>query len=534
MPGYPMTLRPFQWRAERLFGHKELVSADGSGDRHRYRYPAYGDRVRTLASALRAAGVGRGDRVGTLAHNHRRHFETYFAVPNLGAQLHTINHRLPTKHVEFIVEDAADRLLFVDPDCCSVLEDCDDGALDSVERFVVFGESVPDTTLEPVVAYESFLDGHDPDVAWPDLSGDQPAGLCYTSGTTGRPKGVEYTQRSTWAHVVVNLTPQGHYVREEDTVLHVVPMAHINGWCLPYEATAAGASQVFPGPSTDPDHLIDLVEAEGVTFSAGVPAVWLRVLERARERDADLDSMERLLVGGAPPPDHMIRGYREEFDVTVRQAWGMTELGGIGAVSWLTQDVRERPTAEQERKQATQGLVVPGLEARVVDDDGAEVPWDGESMGELQVRGPWVTTEYYDRPEATAESFDDWGFRTGDVVTIDEDGYMRVTDRTEHLVKSGGEWISSTAVENALMGHDAVVEAAVVGVPDEEWSERPVAFVVLRGDRSADLDDELAALVTADHPRFWVPDEFRVVDELPKTATGKFDKAALRDRYGSG
>jgi fatty-acyl-CoA synthase len=535
MAGHDQTIGSFLWRAERLYPDTEIVARTHDGI-ERYDYATYADRTRQLANALEASGVETGDRVATVSWNHHRHFETYFGVPNTGAQLHTINPLLPDEHVQYIVENAGDRLLFVDPSLVEKIESAYDAdAFDSVEQFVVMGETVPETSLSPVTDYESFVGGQDPSYEWPELDEDQRAGMCYTSGTTGRPKGVEYTQQMLWSHTMATLTPQGLDIDDSDVVMPVVPMFHVNAWGMPFSLTAAGAKHVYPGPSPDPEDLAHLIEDEGVTFTAGVPTVWMGVLEYARENDLDFDSLERVMVGGAAAPKSLIRAFDEEFDVTMLQGWGMTELSPVGTLSHLKDGMEDWDAERKYEKRQKQGLILPGLEFRVVDDDGEEVPWNGEDFGELYIRGPWVTDSYFKRPEANETDFEGSWLKTGDVVSVDEDGYVKIVDRAKDVIKSGGEWISSVELENALMAHDAVAEAAVVGVPHERWQERPAAFVVPADETGVDRDEvkaELVDLIREDYPKWWVPDATLFIDEVPKTATGKFDKKRLRDEYG--
>ena len=528
------TLKPFLWRAEKLFPDKEIVSRTGDGV-VRYDYSTAGERIAQLAGALSGAGIESGDRVATFCWNHHWHYETYFAVPDMGAQLHTINPLLPAHHVEYIVENAADSLVFVDPSLVPALEEAAGSeAFESVEQYVVMGDAVPETELDPVVDYESFIAGEPASYGWPTLDEDQPAGLCYTSGTTGKPKGVEYTQRMLWSHTMATLTPAGLGIEESDVVMPVVPMFHVNAWGMPFSTTAAGAKHVYPGPSPDPADLVRLIEEEGVTLTAGVPTVWLGVLEYLDEHGGDVSSLDKIVIGGSAAPESVIRRYDEDYDVDVLHAWGMTETSPIGTVSNLKSAFADAPAEEQYEKRIKQGLVVPGLEFKVVNDAGEELPWDGKAFGELLIRGPWVTEEYFKRPDANEEDFEDGWLRTGDIVSVDTDGYMQIVDRAKDVIKSGGEWISSVELENTLMAHDDVSEATVIGVPSEKWQERPVAFVVTKEGTTTDegaLKDELLGMVTAEYPKWWAPDDVIVVQNIPKTATGKFDKKVLRDEY---
>lgn len=534
MPGgSSQRLRPFLWRAEQLYADTEIVSRTNEG-LVRYDYAEYGDRTAQLANALDAAGYGDGERLGTFCWNTNRHFETYFGVPGIGAQLHTINPLLPDEHIQYIVENARDRTIFVDVSLLPKLEGAvadDPEPFESVERYVVMSDELPETDLD-AVAYESFIADQPTEYDWPSLEGDRPAGLCYTSGTTGRPKGVEYTQQMLWAHTMGIQSPQGIPLADDDVVMPVVPMFHVNAWGLPFSATAGGAKHVYPGPQPDPADLAKLIEEERVTVTAGVPTVWLGLMEYVRENDVDLSSLDRLVVGGSAAPEAMIRFF-DDRDVELVHAWGMTETAPVGAVATLKSDLRDADYETQLAKRSKQGLVSPGLEFRVVDDDGNEVPHNGEDFGELYVRGPWVTTEYFERPDATRTDFEDGYLKTGDVVTVDEDGYIEIVDRAKDVIKSGGEWISSVELENELMAHEHVAEAAVIGVPHERWQERPLAMIVPTADADEDtLGDELREYILDSYPKWWVPDNFVVIDEVPKTATGKFDKKALREAYG--
>jgi fatty-acyl-CoA synthase len=533
------TLRPFLWRAENLFGDREIVSRTHEGIT-RYDYAEYGDRVAQLAGALDAAGVEAGDRVATFCWNHHRHFETYFGIPSIGAQLHTINPLLPDHHIQHIVSDAEDVVVFVDPSlaeklAAAVAAEGGEDAFESVEQFVLMGEesALPEESpLAPLTDYESFIGDQPTEYDWPDVPEESPAGMCYTSGTTGAPKGVEYTQQMLWAHTMATLPQAGLDIGADDVLMPVVPMFHVNAWGMPFSTTAAGAKHVYPGPAPDPADLAHLIEEEGVTLTAGVPTVWLGLLEYLEENDADISSLERIVIGGSAAPQSVIRRFDEEYDVDVLHAWGMTEMSPIGTVSHLKPGMEDLPAEEQYDKRAKQGLFVPGLEFKVIGEDGSEIAWDGEEFGELWVRGPWVTTEYFQRPDANEEDFEDGWLKTGDVVTVDPEGYIKIVDRAKDVIKSGGEWISSVELENALMAHDDVSEATVVGVPHERWQERPVAFVVPKQGVDEDtLTDELLAMVKEEFPKWWAPDDVLFIEEIPKTATGKFSKKDLREEY---
>jgi fatty-acyl-CoA synthase len=440
---------------------------------------------------------------------------------------------LPDHHVQYIIENAADELLFVDPSLVESLESAAidaDGAFDTVEQFVVMGSDVPETSLDPVTDYESFL-ADDETYDWPDLDEERPAGMCYTSGTTGKPKGVEYSQQTMWAHTMGILPEAGLDLRAHDVVMPVVPMFHVMAWGLPHAVTAAGGKHVYPGPTPDPADIARLIEDERVTFTAGVPTVWLGLLDYLENNDADLSSLERIAIGGAAAPESLIREYEESYDVQVLHAWGMTETSPVAAAAHLKPGMESWPAERRDAKRVKQGLVLPGLEFKVMGEEG-EIPWNGEAFGELWIRGPWVTTEYFGRPEANETDFDDGWLKTGDVVTVDPEGYIQIVDRAKDVIKSGGEWISSQELENAIMAHDDVNEATVIGVPHEKWQERPVAFVVARkGVGEGPLMADIRDLLAEDYPEWWLPDDVVYVESIPKTATGKFDKKVLREEY---
>jgi fatty-acyl-CoA synthase len=530
MPGgTDQTLRPFLWRAANLYPDQEIVSRTHDGI-ERYTYTEYDDRTAQLANALEEYGIEEGDRVGTFCWNHHRHFETYFSVPSMGAQLHTINPLLPDEHIQYIVDNADDELIFVDQSLAPKLAGAADDAPEFEDvDFVVMGESETDDL--DATPYETFLEGHATEYDWPELDEDQPAGMCYTSGTTGNPKGVEYTQQMLWSHTMMSLTPQGIPMEDDDVVMPVVPMFHVNAWGMPFTATAAAAKHVYPGPSPDPEDLAHLIEEEGVTVTAGVPTVWLGLMEYAEDNELDLSALETVIVGGSAAPEAMIRWF-DERDVELLHAWGMTEMSPIGSVAQLKYSLEDADYETQLEHRAKQGMLVPGLEMRVINEAGEEVEWDGEEFGELWVRGPSVTEEYFKRPDATEEDFEDGWLKTGDVVTVDEEGYIKIVDRAKDVIKSGGEWISSVELENAIMANDGVSEAAVVGVPHEKWQERPVAFVVPSGAADTDtLRDEIVELLSEEYPKWWLPDAIEYIDEIPKTATGKFSKKDIREQY---
>ncbi len=531
MMGVELTLDKILERAVDLFPDRELVTKLPDGSTHRYTYAdAYG-RINQLAGALDDLGLEAGDRVGVVATNHYRHFELYFGPACSGRSIHMCNMRLPDHHFVHTVEDAEDRVIFVDPELIEKVEaNADD--LETVEQYVVLDDEVPETSLEPVTDYESLLSGQSTEYEWPDIDEDAEYGMCHTSGTTGLPKGVPYSHRAMYLHSIMCGHTDANGIGEDDVVLPVVPMFHANGWGTPYAATFVGAKQVFPSVQTDPESIARLIDEEDVTFSAAVPTIWLEMAEFLDENpEVDISNIDRLTVGGSAPPESLIRTYDEKYDAPIIQGWGMTETSPLGTLSTLRTEVADLPKDEQYEYRAKAGLPVPGMQTRIIDDDGEAVPADGETMGELQVRSPWVTDHYHNRPEENEQAFTEDGYlRTGDIATRDEVGYVDVVDRDKDVIKSGGEWISSVQLENELMAHEDVSEATVIAVEHERWQERPMAIAVPRDGAELTADD-LEAHLGETFPSWWLPDVYEFIDEIPKTSTGKFDKKTLRDQF---
>ena len=533
MMEYPLTIDRIVEHAGRMFPHKAVRTKRPDGSMHEYTYADLLGRSRRLAAGLAALGVEHGDRVGTFAWNHYQHLEMYFGIPGAGAVCHTLNVRLFPRQLAYIVNHAEDRVVCID---ASVLPLYERVAGDiSCVRHHVLVNAPPDikTTLPNVVHYEDLIDGADDDFTWRSTDEQMAMGLCYTSGTTGDPKGALYSHRSMFLHTLGENQAMGLGLTETDVVLPVVPQFHAMAWGLPYACAMAGADVVMPGPHLQPAALAELIESQQVTVAAGVPSIWNGLYQELKTTPRDISCVRALVVGGSAMPRSLIDGYERELSVNVLQAWGMTELSPLGTVSKLQRHHLGLTEAQQLDVKALQGIPLAGIELRIVSDDGAELPWDGETMGELQARGPWVIRGYFKR-DPTPEHFtaDGW-FRTGDVATMTPDGYMRITDRTKDLVKSGGEWISTVALEGALMGHDGVLEAAVIAVPDEKWSERPLAVVVRTAEGQVDTD-ELRRFLVERFAKFEIPDRFVFVDKLPKTSVGKFDKKVLRGRVSDG
>ncbi|MDI3340633.1 MAG: long-chain fatty acid--CoA ligase [Sphaerobacter sp.] len=527
MMDFPLTLPTILRRAATIFADREIVSRLPGRSLHRYTYADMAARARRLAAALTALGLRPGDRVGTFCWNHHQHLEAYFGIPLFGGVLHTLNLRLHPDEVAAIVAHAEDRAILVDAVLLPIFEQIRPRI--DVEHVIVIGDGPPP---DGAIAYEALLAGADPAAfSEPNLDEHQAAAMCYSSGTTGRAKGVLYSHRAVVLHSLVSATADVVGLREADAVMPVVPMFHVNAWGLPFTGTLVGAKQVLPGPFLDPASLVDLIERERVTVTAGVPTVWLGVLQYLDQRPGahDVASLSRMIVGGQAAPEGMIRAFRERHGIDVVHAWGMTEMTPLGTITYVPSSRRAAPDEEQYRYRAKQGRPIPLVEIRARGAEGL-VPWDGATMGELEVRGPAVARAYYRDPEGDAQFTADGWFRTGDIVTIDPLGYIAVTDRTKDVIKSGGEWISSIALENALMAHPAVAEAAVIAAPHPKWLERPVAVVVLKPGQQATAE-ELRAHLAPQFARWWLPDAFLFVDEIPRTSTGKFLKAALRERY---
>ncbi|WP_286884160.1 long-chain fatty acid--CoA ligase [Aneurinibacillus sp. UBA3580] len=530
MMNVQLTVGSLLERAEKYFPKKEVVSRTSSGIA-RFTYAQIGKRARRLSSALQRLGVQRGERVGTLAWNHHRHLEVYFAAPGMGAVLHTINIRLSPEHIVYIVNHAEDKVLIVDEDLLPLVEQIK-SQLKTVEAFVVMTDKddVPSSTLEPLYSYEHLLADGDPEFSFvKDIDENAPAGMCYTSATTGNPKGVVYSHRGIVLHSMALGLADAAAISESDVAMPVVPMFHANAWGLPFASTWFGTTQVLPGPQFTPKILAQFIEREKVTITAGVPTIWLALLKELEEGNYETGSLRAILCGGSAAPRGMIKTYESKYKIPFLHAYGLTETSPIVTLSRLKSYQQDLPEEDKLDIRSKQGLVMPGLEIKVIGDDG-EVQWNGEEMGELLVRGPWIADEYY-LDERTKDAFKDGWLHTGDVATIDEEGVVKLVDRTKDLIKSGGEWISSVDLENALMAHEAVFEAAVVAVPHPKWQERPVACVVLKeGYKATVSKKDLMEFLAPQFAKWWLPDDIVIMDEIPKTSVGKFLKRTLREQ----
>ncbi len=525
MDDYPLSLTAVVQRAARFSDQREVVSRRPDGAIHRTTMGECARCARRLGSALAELGIGDGDRVATLMWNQPEHLEVYFAVPLMGAVIHTLNPRLHRDELGFIVGDAEDRAIVVDETLLEAFESFRSAR--EFEHVIVVSHS--GTVPEGCLDYEALLGQAEP-MDWPELDERRAAAMCYTSGTTGRPKGVVYSHRSLVLHSLVAALPDQLGVSSRDTILPVVPMFHANAWGLPYTAAFAGAKLVLPGPRLDPVNVLDLLADEQVTMTAGVPTVWMAVLQALDKEPErwDLHALQRLIVGGSAAPKSMLEGF-DRHGLTVIHAWGMTETSPLGSVCRLPIELDQAPPEERYDHRSRQGTASPFVEIRARGDDGELIPWDDEAMGELEVRGPWVAGGYH-RGQGAEKFTDDGWFQTGDVVKINSRGCIRICDRSKDLVKSGGEWISSVDLENLLMAHPAVAEAAVIAISDERWGERPLAVVVLREGEEAS-PEELREHLAQQYAKWQLPERFEFIDELPRTATGKFKKTDLRERF---
>ncbi len=531
MSSYPLTLTHVFQRAERIFPEKGIATVTGGGI-ERTTYGEWAERTRRLAGVLDTLEISADGRVGTFAWNTARHLELYFAAPCSGRVLHTLNIRLFADDVVYIANHAEDEVVFVDRSLLKLLWPLVD-RLETVKHVVVMDdgadEEIPDDPR--VHDYEALLAATDP-IDFEVISDEnQAAAMCYTSGTTGHPKGVVYSHRSTVLHSMGSLVADAAAVSESDIVMPVVPMFHANAWGLCQAAVMAGASLAMPGPNMQPKALAELMESEKVTLAAGVPTIWMGVLPELKGRD--LSSLREVLCGGSAVPRSLSEAYREQIGLPILQAWGMTETSPVATTGRVKSTLLDRSEDELADLRAAQGLPIPLVDLRIVEpgtDDA--LPWDGEARGELQARGPWIAAGYYN-DERSAESFTEDGWlRTGDVATISPNGYVRLVDRTKDLVKSGGEWISSVELENAIMAHPKVAEAAVVGIPDEKWSERPLACVVPKDGEEITLD-ELKEFLASRVPKWWIPNDMEIIEEVPKTSVGKFSKKTLREQFAA-
>ncbi|WBA43784.1 3-(methylthio)propionyl-CoA ligase [Hymenobacter canadensis] len=527
----PLRIAGLLEHAEKWHADTEIVSRLAEGGLHRYTYAGLGRRSRQLAHALARLGMQRGDRVGTLAWNTHRHLELYYGVSGSGAVCHTVNPRLFFEQLVYIINHAEDRLLFFDLTFLPLVEKLAPSC-PKVESWVLMTDRahMPETTTLPDLrCYEDLLATENAEYAWPYFDENTASSLCYTSGTTDQPKGVLYSHRSTLLHSYAASLPDCFNCSARDTVLPVVPMFHVNAWGIPYAAPLNGCKLVLPGPGLDAASLYELYETEGVTFTAGVPTIWFGLLTFMREKKLQFTTLRRMIVGGASCPPALLKAFDEELGVEIRHAWGMSETSPLGTVCTLkTQQLSLSPD-EQFAIQTKQGRAIFGVDMQIVDDAGQPLPHDGVAFGDLLVRGPFIVAEYFRTLHPGELTASGW-FRTGDVATIDPNGFMQITDRSKDVIKSGGEWISSIELENLAIGHPHIAEAAVIGVPHPKWSERPL-LVVVRKPEATVTAEELLAFYDGKVARWWIPEAVEFVTELPHTATGKLLKTQLRKNF---
>ncbi len=526
----PLLISSLLKHAERHHSEQQIVSRRVEGDIHRTTYRELGERSRRMANALAAMGIGHGMRVATLAWNGYRHMELYYAVSGSGAVLHTLNPRLHPDQVVWIADHAEDQVLFFDLTFLPLIEAIA-GRVKTIKAFVAMTDraNMPAPGKVPgLLCYEDLIADGSRDFEWPAFDENEPSSLCYTSGTTGNPKGALYSHRSTVLHTYAAALPDALDCSARDTILPVVPMFHVNAWGLPYVACMVGAKLVFPGPVLDGKSLHELFEAEGVTVSAGVPTVWQGLLAHVEANNLKFSTMRRTIIGGSACPPAMMRAFQQRYNVDVLHAWGMTELSPLGTVCVLKAKHANASADERMALQAKQGRAVFGIDMKILGDDGQEQPHDGKSSGELMVRGPWVISNYF-KGEGGEPLRDGW-FPTGDVATIDADGYMQITDRSKDVIKSGGEWIGSIDLENIAMAHPSVAMAACIGARHPKWDERPLLVVVRK--HGAELTrEQLLQFYDGKIAKWWTPDDVVFTDAIPLGATGKVQKNKLREQY---
>jgi 3-(methylthio)propionyl---CoA ligase len=532
----PLLISSLLVHAERHHGEQEVVSRRVEGDIHRTTYRELAARSRRMANALARLGVKSGERVATLAWNGYRHFEIYYAVSGSGAVLHTLNPRLHPDQVVYIADHAEDQALFFDLTFLPLVEAIAH-RVKTIKTFVALTDRahMPAASKIPnLLCYEELAEASSDTFAWPTFDENQASSLCYTSGTTGNPKGVLYSHRSTMLHTFAIAMPDALNCSAKDVILPVVPMFHVNAWGLPYAACMNGSKLVFPGPGLDGKSLYELFESERVTLSAGVPTVWQGLLGYVDANDLKFSTMRRTIIGGSACPPAMMKTFQERYDVQVLHAWGMTEMSPVGTVATLKGSQVGLSAAERFAIQTKQGRAVYGVDMKVVDEDGAELPWDGKQSGQLMVRGPWVVQQYFkgEGGDPIVVDADGHGwFPTGDVAAIDADGFMQITDRSKDVIKSGGEWIGSIDLENIAMAHPCVAMAACIAARHAKWDERPLLIVVKKPNSELSRD-ELISFYEGRIAKWWTPDDVVFVDAIPLGATGKMLKNRLREQYG--
>ena len=532
---YPLTTNTILEYGNKVFHHKKIISHLPDGTRHEYSFGDMYKRCKKLANALiNRLGITKGDMVGTFAWNHGPHVELYYGIAGIGAVCHTINIRLSDQQTEYIINNSEDKVIFIDATLVPHLERIAT-LLETVECFVIINAPQDfKTSLPNTVHFEDLLADQSEEFEWPSLDENDASGMCYTSGTTGLPKGVLYSHRSTFLHASTILSPNAGNYSSRDTVLLIVPQFHVMAWGFPYICLMSGSNMVLPSSNLQPDAIIKILKEEKVTKANGVPTIWLGVYQAMKKNPPkEKLVLEEYLVGGSAVPASLIEGFEKDFGIYGVQAWGMTETSPLGTCSRLQAKHEQLSETKKLKIRAKQGIAFPGVELRIVKEDDSLAPWDGKTMGELQIKGAWTVSSYFKTNNQENFTKDGW-FKTGDVSTIDGDGYMEITDRTKDLIKSGGEWISSVALESALMSHPKIKEAAVIAIPDARWLEKPLASIVLADALDKPADEELIQFLSRNFVKYQIPKDYVYINEVPKTSVGKFDKKEIRRLFAEG
>ncbi|MBE0393403.1 3-methylmercaptopropionyl-CoA ligase [Flavobacterium sp. PL0002] len=535
MMNYPLTTTTILEYGNSVYHHKKIITYLPDGTRHEYLFSDMYKRCKKLANALtKKLGINPGDIVGTFAWNHSSHVELYYGISGIGAVCHPINIRLSSSQTQYIINNSEDRVIFVDATLVPLLEKIAP-LLETVECYVLLNAPKDfKTTLQNTIHYDDLLADQSEEYQWPILNENDACGMCYTSGTTGLPKGVLYSHRSTYLHATNIISPNAGNFSNEDTLLLIVPQFHVMAWGFPYLCLLSGSNMVLPSSNLQPEALISILQAEKVTKANGVPTIWLGVYHAMKENPPkEKLALQEYLVGGSALPKSLIEGFEKDFGIKGVQAWGMTETSPLGTVSRLQPQHNNLSTTEKLDIRAKQGFAFPGVEIRIMTDEGTLAPSDGKTMGELQIKGAWVINSYFKTNNQESFTNDGW-FKTGDVSTIDPDGYMEIKDRTKDLIKSGGEWISSVALESALMAHPNIREAAVIAIPDEKWVEKPLATIVLVNKEKLTTDADLIAFLDREFVKYQIPRDYVYLNEIPKTSVGKFDKKEIRRLFSQG
>lgn len=535
MMNYPLTTTTILEYGNSVYHYKKIITYLPDGERHEYLFSDMYKRCKKLANALaQKLGIKSGDIVGTFAWNHYAHVELYYGISGIGAVCHPINIRLSSSQTEYIINNSEDRVIFVDATLVPLLEKIAP-LLETVEYYVLLNAPKDfKTTLQNTIQYEDLLAEQSEEYQWPTINENDACGMCYTSGTTGLPKGVLYSHRSTYLHATNIITPNAGNFSNEDTLLLIVPQFHVMAWGFPYLCLLSGSNMVLPSSNLQPEALINILQTEKVTKANGVPTIWLGIYHTMKENPPkEKLALKEYLVGGSALPKSLIEGFEKDFGIKGVQAWGMTETSPLGTVSRLQPQHNHLSNNEKLDIRAKQGFAFPGVEIRIMTDEGTLAPSDGKTMGELQIKGAWVINSYFKTNNLDSFTADGW-FKTGDVGTIDPDGYMEIKDRTKDLIKSGGEWISSVALESALMAHPNIREAAVIAIPDQKWVEKPLASIVLVNKEKNTTAAELITFLDREFVKYQIPKDYVYLDEIPKTSVGKFDKKEIRRLFSEG